>query len=468
MSGMNGEKQVSNAVAEFYRCPDDLINLSVSEEVNPTPGYFQFGPDAVCYGASALNTPAAIDGERIPDALQRMVHHGASLCLPFDANRVVDNLRFERYTADAPRGAGGVLSSKAVRRAYYQVRPVLPDRFRRSLQRLYLRKWEQLRFPRWPVDTSVELILERLLLLSMRMRNIDRIPFIWFWPDGAGAAAIVTHDVETVAGGDFVTRLMDIDDAFEIKASYQIVPEQRYPVSPCLLGAIRDRQCEVNVHGLNHDGDLFRDRRTFLRQSRLINRYVDEFGADGFRSACMYRNVNWYDELQVSYDMSVPNVAHLEPQRGGCCSVFPYFIGRILELPLTTVQDYSLFHILGDYSIELWKEQIEIVTGKHGLISFIVHPDYIQAERELSVYKMLLAYLSHLRTDRNIWIARPGEVNRWWRERSEMKLVLEDGMWRIEGRGQERARLAYACVDGDRIVYSVERSSGAVAERARL
>jgi hypothetical protein len=459
---------VRNAVAEFYRCPDDLVTLSASEDVCPTEGYFQFGPDAIGYGQFASNAPAAIDDTRVPDLSQRLAHCGSSLCLPFDTNRIVDNLRFEHYPTNSHSVASGILSSGAVRRAYYHVRPMLPDRFRRTLQRLYLGNWDALRFPNWPVDTSVELILERVLLLSMAARNIDRIPFIWFWPDGATASAMVTHDVETAAGADFVPRLMDIDDEFDIKASFQIVPEQRYPVSRGLLGAIRERQCEVNVHGLNHDGDLYRDRSTFLRQSRLINRYVEEFGAQGFRSACMYRNLSWYDELSVSYDMSVPNVAHLEPQRGGCCSVFPFFVGRILELPLTTVQDYSLFHILRDYSIELWKKQIEVIASKHGLISFIVHPDYVLAERELSIYKTLLAYLSELRENRNIWIARPGEVNRWWRERSEMKLVSEDGVWRIEGRGQERARLAYARVDGDRIVYSVERSSAALAEAARL
>ena len=62
----------------------------------------------------------------------------------------------------------------------------------------------------------------------------------------------------------------------------------------------------------------------------------------------MYREQQWFDAFEFSYDMSVPNVAHLEPQRGGCCTVMPYFVGDILELPLTTTQDYSLFHILGD------------------------------------------------------------------------------------------------------------------------
>ena len=67
----------------------------------------------------------------------------------------------------------------------------------------------------------------------------------------------------------------------------------------------------------------------------------------------MYREQEWFDAFEFSYDMSVPNAAHLEPQRGGCCTVMPYFVGDLLELPLTTTQDYSLFHILGDYSISL-------------------------------------------------------------------------------------------------------------------
>jgi hypothetical protein len=169
----------------------------------------------------------------------------------------------------------------------------------------------------------------------------------------------------------------------------------------------------------------------------------------------MYRKADWYEALEISYDMTIPNVAHLDPQRGGCCTVFPYFIGRILELPLTTTQDYSLFHILGDYSIELWKRQIALIMEKHGLVSFLVHPDYVGEERALRVYKALLDYVSRVRDERDVWVAQPREVNRWWRERSQMRLVREDGVWRIEGRGHERARIAYACVEGDQLVYTL-------------
>ncbi|HVB59215.1 MAG TPA: hypothetical protein VNE63_22650, partial [Candidatus Acidoferrales bacterium] len=90
---------------------------------------------------------------------------------------------------------------------------------------------------------------------------------------------------------------------------------------------------------------------------------------------------DWYDAFEFSYDMSVPNVAHLEPQRGGCCTVMPYFVGKILELPLTTIQDYSLFHILGDYSIDLWKQQIDLIMQRNGPVSFITHPDYLREKR---------------------------------------------------------------------------------------
>src|SRR4030095_13902574 len=101
------------------------------------------------------------------------------------------------------------------------------------------------------------------------------------------------------------------------------------------------------------------------------------FECGGFRSGAMYREQRWYEAFGFAYDMSVPNVAHLEPQRGGCCTVMPYFVGDILELPLTTLQDYSLFHILDDYSLTLWQRQIASIREQHGLITFLAHPDYL-------------------------------------------------------------------------------------------
>ena len=61
--------------------------------------------------------------------------------------------------------------------------------------------------------------------------------------------------------------------------------------------------------------------------------------------------------------------------------MMPYFVGNIVELPVTTTQDYSLFHVLKDYSIDLWKQQLGLIRGRNGLISIISHPDYLIESR---------------------------------------------------------------------------------------
>src|ERR1035437_2250106 len=97
-------------------------------------------------------------------------------------------------------------------------------------------------------------------------------------------------------------------------------------------------------------------------------------------------------------------------QPGGCCTVMPYFIGDILEIPLTTTQEYMLFHLLGDYSLDLWKAQIELIKKKNGLMSFLIHPDYIIERRARSVYRSLLGVLRDLGTKEKLWFALPGDV----------------------------------------------------------
>jgi hypothetical protein len=350
--------------------------------------------------------------------------------------------------------------------AYYFVRPILPVAVRKHLQKVRLRNWDKLSFPKWPVDRTVDELLENLLLTSMRAHSLDSLPFIWFWPDGASSCAVMTHDVETALGRDFCSQLMDMNDSFQIKSSFQVVPEKRYSVSPAYIDSIKRRGFEVAVQDLNHDGHLFRERKEFLSRAAKINSYRHQYGAEGFRAAVLYRNQDWYDKLDFAYDMSVPNVAHLDPQRGGCCTVMPYFIGDILELPVTTTQDYSLFHILNDHSLDLWKQQAELIMQKHGLMNFIIHPDYIMETEEKNTYRALLAYLADLRRDKNVWIPLPLEVNRWWRDRANMKLVETGDGWQIEGQGCERARIAYASEQDGRMVFSWEpRVSAHVSAR---
>jgi hypothetical protein len=128
----------------------------------------------------------------------------------------------------------------------------------------------------------------------------------------------------------------------------------------------------------------------------------------------------------------------------------------MVELPVTMTQDYSLFHVLNDYSTCLWREQISLIRAKDGLMNFIVHPDYIISQKARSVYSELLLHLCELRSQGKTWIPLPREVAAWWRTRSKMNLVNEGGSYRIEGEGSQRARIAYAVLSGDRISYEID------------
>ena len=442
-------------LVEYFRCPESLDVLGTALPLSARAGFFRFG-DAVGFGRHSAWAPAARADTAVPDVMRWVSVADGRVLLPFDLAEVLGNLRYERYAGPAPTLVRRFSGSTVAHHAYYFLRPVLPVGVRKHLQRLRLSRWRGITFPRWPVDATIEMLMREVAGLALAVAGAPALPFIWFWPEGAPGCVVMTHDVEGSAGAEFAPRLMDLDDAFAIRSSFQIVPAARH--AKRLLECCRARGFEVNIHDLTHDGHLFRDRALFERRASAINRYAREFGSRGFRAAAMYRRQDWLGALDVAFDMSVPSVAHLEPQQGGCCTVMPHFLGNILEIPLTTTQDYSLFHILRDHSIDLWKEQIRLILSNHGLASFITHPDYLGAERERAVYVDLLAYLARLRDERRVWMAEAGAVDAWWRSRAAMRLVPDRGSWRIEGPGSERARLAWARLDGGRTVYELGRA----------
>jgi hypothetical protein len=442
---------LSQPVNERYRCPEKFLEIATPEHLSSSAGYFRFGANTICYGRSS-GTPASRPESALRDTLEDVAADDAKLRLPFHLNEIIDNLRLERYAGSR---ANESRFKRFCRNVYYHLRPLTNLAIRKQVQKFYARNWKRRVFPHWPVDTTVEKVCETVLLLSMKAKGIEKVPFIWFWPDGAKGCLTMTHDVETTAGRDFCRELMDIDDSFGIRSAFGIVPEERYEVSPDFLDSMRNRGFEVAIQDLNHDGRLYDDKEEFHRRAKLINRYGRKYGANGFRAAILYRNPEWYGEFDFAFDMSFPNVAPMDPQPGGCCTVMPFFIEDILELPVTTTQDYTLFHVLNERSIDLWKLQAEMILKKNGLVSFIVHPDYILDPDKLSAYKSLLDYLRELREKSAVWCALPSEINTWWRARSRMSLVRDGCSWRITGDGAERAVVAYARNVEGKLVYEL-------------
>ena len=253
---------MSNCLSQYFRCPGNFDCFEWIENLHLINGYFLFGEGSICFGKYHAQNSSPVPTEALHDAFPEVVIENGNAFLPFNPSEVVDNLHNEIYVGEWRKGSLSTLSQ-----IYYFLRPVLPVPIRRHLQMLYLRNWNTLMFPSWPVDCSVDNLMHRLMLLSLRASGEDRIPFIWFWPDARSSCAIMTHDVETKAGYEFCSALMDVDDSFGIKASFQIIPEERYQARPEFLEEIRCRGFEICVHDLNHDGHLYKNREQFLRRA---------------------------------------------------------------------------------------------------------------------------------------------------------------------------------------------------------
>ncbi len=332
--------------------------------------------------------------------------------------------------------------------AYYAVKSLLPRRLQIAMRRLYARRQARTEFPRWPIEPVLVERREAELRTALDQREEGRIPLIADWPEGKRFAAILTHDVEGPAGVANVDRIIDLERRHGFVSSWNFVAEW-YPLEGNVLDRVRAAGCEVGLHAIKHDCKLFESRASFEAELPAIHRYLAEWNAVGFRSPATHRNADWMPELGASYDSSFPDTDPFEPQAGGCCSILPYFLDDLVELPITLVQDHTLWEILREDTIDLWTRKSDWIVANRGLINLITHPDYLDTPARLRMYEEFLEYLSTLDDG---WHALPREVAAWWRVRAGLR-ILEDGDdTRVVGEGAERATLAWARASGDGVI----------------
>ena len=300
---------------------------------------------------------------------------------------------------------------------YYRVKRLLPREFWLALRRAVVRRRRTPDFPAWPLESGVDRLLRFYALCRLHAGDVDHAEFKWFWPQGYRAALILTHDVESGDGLRLALELADLEEERGLRSSFNIVGGD-YPLDEAVLRELRQRGFEIGLHGLHHDRSLFSSRAEFERQLPALAEAASHLGAEGFRSPSTYRVVEWLAELPVDYDCTVPHSDPYEPQPGGCCSLWPFTLGHIVELPYTLPQDHTLLTLLGKRSVEPWLQQALAIEKRFGLIQCLSHPDrgYLGDPDKRAIYRELLDALAERDT---IWKALPREVARWWRRRAE-------------------------------------------------
>lgn len=353
-----------------------------------------------------------------------------------------DDYLLERYAA-REEGQSSLL------RAYYTVKPLVPRTLQLAIRRRYAKKQAARTFPAWPVEPLLVEHQHAQFRRQLDASGARSVPFVNFWPQGKRFCSIITHDVEGPAGIENIPRVLEVERRHGFVSAWNFVADW-YPIPDGTFESVREAGCEVGLHGIKHDGKLFRDRAHFEADLPKIHRCFEEWGAVGFRSPATLRNADWMPELGCLYDGSFPDTDPFEPQSGGCCSILPYFMGDLVELPITLVQDHTLWEILADDSISRWTEKSEWIIENHGLVHLLVHPDYLLTDDRLAIYDSFLEWLSR---HQDGWHALPKDVAAWWKARAALHAEPAGGRTVIAGGPQDGATIAYAREEDGRITF---------------
>jgi peptidoglycan/xylan/chitin deacetylase (PgdA/CDA1 family) len=362
-----------------------------------------------------------------------------SVSIPFSLSEAYDN-----YVSEAwhPSTRASQLSPRTLD-AFYRVKPLVPRRLQLAARRLLIRRQRAPEFPTWPFDESIVRLLGLYAYCAGLVTGRTELPFRWFWPHGRTAALIMSHDVESKEGLRLAVDLADLEQELGFRSSFNI--GGWYEVDEGVIRELSDRGFEIGLHGVRHDRSLFRSRADFDAQRGALARAAATLKAEGFRSPSTYRVFDWLAELPVEYDGSLPHSDPFEPQPGGCCSLWPFFIGPVVELPYTLPQDHTLFTLLKARSISLWLEQAERIERHHGLIHCVSHPDpgYLGDKKKRALYA---EFLRGMAERSGLWHALPREVARWWRLRDETMEVQAPIARGIAHSGENPGEVAFECV----------------------
>lgn len=357
----------------------------------------------------------------------------ATLRLPSD-ERADEEYLYERYREGQP----GSARRRQLARGYYRVKPLLPRRLQVAMRRSAARRQARTEFPEWPLEDV--LLRRRGAAVAQASAEPDGLPALAPWPDGKRFAWVLTHDVESAEGLARADELLEVERRHAARSSWNLCTRW-YEVDDRDVAEFERHGAEVGLHGLYHDDRHFRDRATFESLLPQIAEEMERLGAVGFRAPALHRNADWMHELPARYDSSFPHSDPFQPVAGGCCSIFPFFFGPVVELPVTVDQDFTVFELLRDRDIGRWVSKSRWIAAHSGLVNVIIHPDYMTPERLALVEE----FIAHLQGLDGGWHALPHEVADWWRLRDELRLVGEGAeVPAIVGPGADRAHVCRA------------------------
>ncbi|MBI5344645.1 MAG: hypothetical protein HZB83_04810 [Deltaproteobacteria bacterium] len=260
---------------------------------------------------------------------------------------------------------------------YYQIKPLIPRRVQTLLRQRLVSVKRRACADIWPIDKDA---------------GHPQAGFSG-WPDNKRFALVLTHDVDSVKGYDRCRQLIKLEEDRGFRSTFNFLAKS-YNVAGELRQYLAENGFEVGCHGLNHDGKLYKSREIFMERAVEINRFLKEWNAVGFRSPSMHSNLEWIHDLAIEYDSSTFDTDPFEPYAGGVRTVFPFIVRKksggngYVELPYTLPQDFTVFVMMRERNIDIWKAKLDWLAENNGMALLNTHPDYMNfgSERHAEEY----------------------------------------------------------------------------------
>ncbi|MDO8432685.1 MAG: hypothetical protein Q7S58_09780 [Candidatus Binatus sp.] len=354
--------------------------------------------------------------------------------LPLAAHNYASEVAAEHYLLEKYRPEE-MRRPPAGLQVYYPVKHLLPASVRHYLHSILVRSSERPDFPGWPYEPALLRLMSEWLDSGLAELQSKDGWHLGFWPDDYDCCIVLTHDVESRRGFERIEAIADIEEKYGFRSAWNL-PLAQYKIDWPRMEKLRRRGFEIGAHGLSHDGRLFRSFEDFQALAPKLESIAREHELRGFRSPSTLRRLEWLQELDFDFDSSFSDTDPYEPQPGGCCSLFPFFLGRMVELPYTLPQDHTLLHLLRRDALPIWTSKARWIASVGGMILTLIHPDYYGHQPYLAEYEELLKQLGELR---NSWRALPSEVAAWWQRRARMRLEVKSSRPIVSGPDVEGA-----------------------------
>ena len=270
-------------------------------------------------------------------------------------------------------------------------------------------------FPAWPLEARLD--DERAAAWRCAGLPAATRPT---WPEGRPAAVLLTHDIDSRDDIDGIGPLQTLEGERGFVAAIGFVPEVSWP-GRAIVEGLGAAGYEVYCHDERHDGQLPYRGADGIR--RTFERFFDRQPwarplVRGFRAGQLLMSGDlavavrdWFD-----LDLSIPTSERGGPYRGtaGCGTVFPFWLDRLLELPLTLPQDYYLFNVdrqSGPEIARTWVQTLVAIVARGGVAVVNTHPVWTNPRRP-PVWDAYVALLDAV-TASGAWVTTPSAARDW-------------------------------------------------------